>query len=381
MLRDLNIGSFKAARALLTRRVDLQCDRMPLRFENVPLKKLLNWLLVEGSIYLRPERPWGWPTHLQIEPDSRCNLRCVICPVTTGMARPRGSMSLETFKNLIDEIEDYVFLILLWDWGEPLMNPSLFEMISYARERGIKVVCSTNAQLLAQDNRAEMLVRSGLDALIIAMDGITQETYHRYRRSGSLESVLEGVERVVAKKRELGSNKPLTNLRFLVMSHNEHEVPLLGDLARSLGVDMLSLKTLNPYGLGNDLLPQNSDYRRFKYACDGTTPLRRRGNPCKNLWNTPAIHWDGTITLCTFDYDEKYVLGNLRTDPFRAIWHGDEYRRLRRQFRSDWESIPICKECSFAYEGGSCIDEIIAEAHYFNPLATWGNGRLPQHTG
>jgi radical SAM protein with 4Fe4S-binding SPASM domain len=367
MLQDLISGSYKAARALLTRRVDLQCDRMPFRFENVPLKKILNWILVEASIYVRPERPWGLPTHLQIEPDSRCNLRCVICPVTTGMDRAKGSMSLKMFKNLIDQVGDYVFLILLWDWGEPLMNPSLFEMISYARKRGIKVVCSTNAQLLALDNRADMLVRSGLDALIIAMDGITQETYHRYRRSGSLESLLEGVRSVVAKKVELESERPLLNLRFLLMGHNEHEVPLLDDLARSLGVDMLSLKTLNPYGLGKDLLPQSPDYRRFKYASDGGTPQRRRRNPCKNLWNTPAIHWDGTVALCTFDYDEQYVLGTLRTDPFRAIWHGAEYRRLRRQFRSDWQRIEICNRCSFAYEGGSCIDEIIAEAHYFNP--------------
>jgi len=354
-------------RALVTRNVVMECDRIPYRFRHIPLRKILNWILVEASIYVRPDKPWGWPTHLQVEPDARCNLKCVICPVTTGMGRPTGSMSPDTFRGLIDEIGDYVFLILLWDWGEPLLNPSLPEMISYARDRGIKVICSTNAQLLVHNNRAEELVRSGLDTLIVAMDGISQETYELYRERGSLEAVLAAVRTLVAKKRELHAERPLINLRFLVMKHNEHEVPRLKELAKSLGVDVLSLKTLNPYGSEAELLPENPGYRRFRYADNGLTPLRRVHNPCKSLWNMPAIHWDGTVALCTFDYKEEYVLGDLRSSSFRDIWQGAEYRQVRRQFRANWEKIALCKECSFAYEGGSCIDEIIAEAHFFKP--------------
>jgi radical SAM protein with 4Fe4S-binding SPASM domain len=85
------------------------------------------------------------------------------------------------------------------------------------------------------------------------------------------------------------------------------------------------------------------------------------------MWNMPAIHWNGTVALCTFDCNEDFVLGDLGTDRFEDVWYGAEYRRLRRQFRSDWESIPLCDSCSFAYEGGSCIDEIIAEASFLEP--------------
>jgi radical SAM protein with 4Fe4S-binding SPASM domain len=367
MLQGVMSGAYRAVRASVTREVIMECDHIPYRFRDVPLKKILNWILVEASIYLRPEKPWGWPTHLQIEPDARCNLRCVICPVTTGMGRPTGSMTLGVFKELIDDVGDYVFLILLWDWGEPFLNPSLFEMISYARARGIKIICSTNAQLLAQNNRVEELVRSGLDTLVVAMDGTSQETYELYREGGNLGAVLEGIRTLVARKRELNAERPLINLRFLVMKHNEHEVPRLKALAMSLGVDVLSLKTLNPYGPNTELLPENSDYRRFSYGDDGQTPLRRRHNPCKNLWNMPAVHWNGTVALCTYDYDEDYVLGDLSTSSFRDIWGGAEYRRLRRQFRANWEKIALCNHCSFAHAGGSCIDEIIAEAHFFKP--------------
>ena len=367
MLRELTGGAYRAMRALITRSVVMECDRIPFRFQNVPLKKILNGILVEASIYTKPERPWGLPTHLQIEPDARCNLRCVICPVTTGMDRPTGSMDLSIFKKLIDEVGDYVFIILLWDWGEPFLNPSIYDMISYARRRDIKVMCSTNGHLLTENKNAEDVIRSGLDTLIVAMDGISQETYELYRQGGDLESVFEGIRTLVARKRELNSARPLINLRFLLMKHNEHEVPQLKDFARSLGVDVLSLKTLNPYDDDTKLLPERDGYRRFTYTRDGQRPVRRQHNPCKNLWNTPAVHWNGTVALCTYDYDEAYVLGDLKSDSFRDIWFGIPYRRIRRQFRSDWERIHLCNECSYAYEGGSCIDEIIADAFFFEP--------------
>ena len=118
--------SAMALRSLVTRRVRIECDRIPYEFHDVPLKKLLNWILVEASMYLRPASPWGWPTHLQIEPDGRCNLRCTVCPVTTGTGREVGRMEPEVFRKVIDDVGDYVFLILLWDWGEPFLNPHLY---------------------------------------------------------------------------------------------------------------------------------------------------------------------------------------------------------------------------------------------------------------
>jgi len=351
--------------ALVTRRITIECDRIPYQFHNVPLKKILNWIFVEASIYIKPEKPWGWPTHLQIEPDAHCNLRCALCPVTTGLGRPIGHMNASLFKRLMDEIGDYIFLILLWDWGEPFLNPDIYEMISYAKKKGIKVVSSTNGHLFKQIKHADEVIRSGLDSLIIAVDGITQETYELYRQGGDLESVLQGIRMVVTRKCDLNSETPLINLRSVVMKQNEHEIPKLKDLARSLGVDALTLKTLNPYGSDTEFLPENYRYRRFKYAPDGTTRLRRKHNPCKHLWNMPAIHWNGTVCMCTYDSKEEHILGDLNTDTFGKIWFGTPSRRLRRQFRSNWEQIGLCNECSYAYEGGSCIDEIIADAIFF----------------
>ena len=239
-----------ALKALATRRVEFGCDRIRYRFDGVPLKKLLNWILVEASARVRAPQPWGFPTILQVEPTNRCNLRCTLCPVAEGLERPAGQMELELFKSLIDQVGEYVFLILLWEWGEPFINPRIYEMISYAKQRGIKLVTSTNGHLFARKENAEKVVRSGLDTLIFALDGISQETYERYRRDGQLETVLQGIRNVVEAKKALGSKTPLINLRFIVMQHNEHEVGKLHELAESLGVVTPTSVTRDGQGAG-----------------------------------------------------------------------------------------------------------------------------------
>ena len=375
MQRDFLSLSQLAVRALLTRRLRIYSDAIPYDFDRLPLKKLLNACLVETSVCFKPSRPWGWPTHLMVEPSSHCNLSCTLCPVTLGLGRPQGHMDFQTFKKLLDEIGEYIFTLLLWDWGEPFLNPAIYEMIAYAGQKGIKTISSTNGHLFALQDHADNVVRSGLDTLIFAVDGITQATYERYRQGGKLELALEGMRMVVARKRALGRKKPFVNLRFIVMRHNEHEIPQLKELARSLGIDALTLKTLNPSSQDpyageqeaekqSDFLPRNRQFWRFKG--DGMrSRLRRTRNPCKHLWYHPSIHWNGIVCACTFDPREKLPLGDLREKSFREIWADEPYRRLRRQFRADWNQIPLCRECSYAYEGGDCSHEIIAEAMFF----------------
>ena len=358
-----------ALKALATRRVEFGCDRIRYRFDGVPLKKLLNWILVEASARVRAPQPWGFPTILQVEPTNRCNLRCTLCPVAEGLERPAGQMELELFKSLIDQVGEYVFLILLWEWGEPFINPRIYEMIAYAKQRGIKLVTSTNGHLFARKENAEKVVRSGLDTLIFALDGISQETYERYRRDGKLETILQGIRNVVEAKKALGSKTPLINLRFIVMQHNEHEVGQLRELAESLGVDTLTLKTLFP-GHGTDptkdgenpFIPSDPRYRRFSYREEDGSRIRVQRNPCRVLWISPAVHWNGVVCPCSFDVEEKVPFGDLKTASFKNIWFGDVLTGMRRRFRDDWNSIPLCSGCSYAYEGGDCSRDTIVAA-------------------
>jgi MoaA/NifB/PqqE/SkfB family radical SAM enzyme len=236
----------EAVRALTAGRVVIECGGIPHKFEDVPLSKLFDGLRVASSIFARAVRPWGLPTHLQIEPTNACNLRCAVCPVTEGLNRPAGFMDFDLYRRLLDEVGESVFLILLWDWGEPFLHPRICELISYAKGKGIQFISSTNGRPFAQPGLSERVVRSGLDTLIFSIDGIRQDTYERFRGRGTLEVALEGLRSVAGAKRALNSRLPLVSLSFIVTRHNEHEVSELPSFARSLGVDALTLKTLNP---------------------------------------------------------------------------------------------------------------------------------------
>lgn len=371
-----------AVRGLTTGRLVVASDGIPYRFERLPRRKVWNAIRTELSVYAKPERPWGWPTHLMIEPSTLCNLRCALCPISVGFDRPQGVMDPALFRAIMDEAGPYAFTLQLWDWGEPFVNPHIYEMIAYAAAKRVKVISSTNGHLFAQSRHAEALVRSGLDTIIFAIDGVTQASYERYRQGGTLETALEGVRQVVAARRRLGSPTPLVNFRFIVMDHNEGDIPAVRDLARGLGADVLTFKTLNnclrdPYkdtaaesaSAGDAFAPQNAAYRRFRADAAGNR-VRRTRNPCKQLWNNPSIHWNGNVSPCTFDPQDRHVAGTLGPQRFWDVWSGDGYRRLRRQFRRAWHTMDLCAECSYAYEGGSLSSETIAEAVFFPHVST-----------
>lgn len=363
----------QAVRALITRKISFELDLIPFHFEGLRLRKVVNWILTEGSVSFKPTMPWGMPTVLQLEPTSRCNLRCRVCPVGMGLDRPIGDMDLTLFKRSIDELGEYLLLIMFWDWGEPFLNPHAYEMIRYARRAGIKVVCSTNGHVFASGSHAREVVESGLDVLVFSVDGITQETYQRFRAAGRLEEVLDGIRNVVAEKRHLNSRTPLVNFRFIVMKHGEQEIPQLTEFARSLGVDALTLRkfySVPDHRRGgapqeSAFIPSQPRYQLPELSPEDLQPLRVACNPCKNLWNCPAIHWDGTVCSCFMDWNEERPLGRLREQSFREIWRGEAYRNLRREFRRRWQELPLCGECPSGFKGGDVGRESNAEALFF----------------
>jgi len=296
------------------------------------------------------------------------------------MDRPTGLMAFETFRKVFDELADCLFLLILWGWGEPFLNPVIYDMIAHAKQWDVRVISSTNGLAFAHGDQAERLVRSGIDSIIFAVDGISQETYEKYRQGGKLATVLTGVERVVAAKRALGSSTPLIHFRFLAMRHNEHEIPQLGAQARSLGVDALSIKTLNPHDQGEchstkadglEFIPTAPRYQRFEHDSETGVRIRVKRNPCKRMWNNPLITWDGKVSPCVFDPHNTYAYGDLARQRFRDIWRGGRIVQLRRQFREDYQKLGLCAECTYAYKGGAAGTETIAQVHFFEGEASY----------
>jgi radical SAM protein with 4Fe4S-binding SPASM domain len=290
----------------------------------------------------------GNPYTISIEPTTSCNLRCPECP--SGLrkfTRDTGMISLELYRKVIDELHPDLFYLILYFQGEPYLHPLFFHMTEYARKKKIYTATSTNAHFLT-DHLARKTVESGLDRIIISLDGLDQQTYEKYRVGGSVDKVLEGTRNLVKWKKELKSRTPYIILQFIVFSTNEHQVPELKKLAKELGVDKLELKSAQLYDFekGNPLLPTDESFSRYKKHNGKFVIDNPLNNHCFRMWRGCVITWDGLVVPCCFDKDADHRLGDMKKQSFTEIWQGKEYEKFRKQLFSARNEIDICRNCT-----------------------------------
>jgi radical SAM protein with 4Fe4S-binding SPASM domain len=292
---------------------------------------------------------WGYPISVSFEPTTSCNLRCPECPSgLRAFTRPTGMLQQELFKKTIDEISRELLYLIFYFQGEPYLNPSFLDMVKYAHNKGIYTATSTNAHYLTDEN-ARKTVESGLDRLIISIDGTTQDVYTQYRIGGNLEKVIQGAKNIVKWKKELNSKTPFVFFQFLVVKPNEHQIEDIKVLAKEIGVDQVRFKTAQVYDYeeGNRLIPTIDKYSRYQKNEDGTYKIKNKmGNHCWRLSHAPVITFDGLVVPCCFDKDAQHKLGDLKKQTFKELWHNDQYVKFRTQLKEGRKNIDICANCS-----------------------------------
>ena len=292
---------------------------------------------------------WGMPISISFEPTTHCNLRCPECP--SGLrefTRPTGSLNPSLFQNSIDSIHKKLSYLTFYFQGEPYLNPSFLDMVKYASTKGIYTATSTNAHYLNKKN-AKRTIESGLDRLIISIDGTTQETYQEYRKGGELKKVIEGTKEIIKWKKELKSSTPHIIFQCLVVKPNEHQIEDVKKLGKELGVDNVKFKTAQIYNYkeGSELIPSIEKYSRYFKNGDGEYHIKNElSNHCWKLWHSSVITWDGTMIPCCFDKDAKYQMGSLKNMTMKKIWNGEKYKKFRSAVLHSRKSIDMCTNCS-----------------------------------
>ena len=284
-----------------------------------------------------------------MEPTTACNLGCPECP--SGLkkfTRTTGKMELVRHEKWLKELSKTVFYVTYYFQGEPFLNPQLLEMIKAAKRYRMYTATSTNAHFITQDN-AEEVVRSGLDQLIISVDGVSQNVYEQYRVHGDLEKVWRATEALVKAKQKLNSSTPKLIFQCLAVKPNEHEIPLVFEKAKTLGVDEVRIKSaqLYDYKHGNPLMPDNEEYSRYKQTRQGEFVLKNTGgNHCWRMWSGSVVTWDGKVVPCCFDKDAAHAMGELTKDTFNKIWRNPSYQAFRTGILKNRQGIDICQNCT-----------------------------------
>lgn len=318
------------------------------------LKPAIAWNLAKAAVSytlshaLRTPVIWGRPVSVMIEPISRCNYQCPLCPIgARELKRELGAMSLENFVRILDNVGPQVRTLALWNQGEPTINDKLPEMIRIAHDRGIYTMISTNGSLLHRRNLIERLLQSGLDEIVFSIDGLTQKTYQVYRIGGHLDVVVDNLRTTRRRRDELKRKTPRIVMQWLPMKHNEHEIPRLRETAAEWGADDVEIKTTQIYSdaQANQYLPGMEELRRYERR-GRTWETKRRYQSCKRLWFSVMIDWNGTVVPCCFDKDEDFNMGNALTEDFGKIWRSKRYQEFRRKLIRRGRIEEMCLNCT-----------------------------------
>jgi radical SAM protein with 4Fe4S-binding SPASM domain len=194
-----------------------------------------------------------------------------------------------------------------------------------------------------------MTVTSGLNKIIISIDGASQDVYQSYRVGGNLSKVIEGTKNLIHAKKQLKSRTPHIVFQCVVFSTNEHQLDNIKKMGKELGVDEITFKTAQVYDFenGNPLIPSQTKFSRYRKNNNGKFEIKNKLlNHCWKMWHSCVITWDGKIVPCCFDKDASHSLGSLQDKSFASIWKGIEYNSFRKSLLISRKEIDICKNCT-----------------------------------
>jgi len=281
------------------------------------------------------------PTTLWIEPTNRCNLRCVMCPVSLRTGEQTGFMGIDAYRRLIDEVSSYVTTVNLFLGGESLLHKDLFDMIQYTKGQGIAVRLNTNATLLNRE-RAEQLLDSGLDHLIFSFDGYNAQTYESIRIRARFEPTIQNILDFLVLKKERRAKQPYTVLQTIVVrqgQQTEEEQRAFRARFKGLPLDAFIVReALTWRGVFKDTDRFDPQPYGVKYVA------------CPYVWSTMSILWDGTIVPCCLDMWADYPIGRVGEQSILEAWNGEAMRSLRRKLvAGEHKDIPLCCSCDLLW--------------------------------
>lgn len=290
--------------------------------------KVLNIAQAEAN-YRRGQKTLNSkPYALKIETTVLCNLRCPGCFRTESALKSQNKfMGFDQYRKIVDPLAPYLLEISLYDQGEPLLHPQVFEFLNYNAQKNIGTIVSSNYAMRLSEERLTKLITSGLDYLIVAVDGITQKTYEKYRVGGRLAVVLDNLKRTIALKKRLRTKRPYVEWQMVDFDWNKSEQPRAAKLAQEIGCDFFNVVT-DGYTLNQD-----ESYRRQKR--------------CPVLWSAFTVEFDRQVSACYVNDHQSLYVGDLSRQTVEEVWNSAEYQFLRETHHNTQKGAPFsfCNRC------------------------------------
>lgn len=270
----------------------------------------------------------SFPPRVEIEITNECNLGCVYCTRTIGN-RALGAMSVELFARIAAEIgQQPNYETALCGLGEPSLHPDFEKILDVVRRARMKTRLYTNGLIFTRLDAAQ-IVKSGIDTLIVSVDGTDAASFGRQRVGGDYDSLRAGVESLFGTRSRMGSRKPQIQIRHVIVPRETRE-------------------QLQEF---RDEWSCIADSVKFNYLIGPTSNKGRdvRGRlRCRDIRGNIHIRWDGRVPLCGFQHivaDTEWI-GDLNHETIHEVWHHERLGKMRENHRRrDLSSCTFCARC------------------------------------
>jgi radical SAM protein with 4Fe4S-binding SPASM domain len=274
-------------------------------------------------------------------------MKCVMCPRTGHMTRAKGYIDIALFKKAIDELASadsgFSDSSVLWlhHFGESLLHPGFGACIRYASAAAIRTGLSVNPYMLTPEIRAELL-DTHPDILYISLDGHDNPSFAGIRgMPDAYEVSCERLHEFLSEKTRRGIGTIII-LSMIDFALNRTSIGKTREYWEGVpGINCVLLKSFTSW--------DGSVARINEYAGTGGPAPDRSSVRCTIPWDTMTVTWDGDVVPCCFDYDKKYVLGNISRSSLSGIWRDKPIELLRNEFISNNVCNPLCRNCERLY--------------------------------
>mgnify|MGYP000925851136 CR=1 FL=1 len=297
------------------------------------------------------------PKQYEIEPINFCNLKCPSC--STLFIKDKKFLKTDEFVEIIKEIPEFSS-INLYHYGEPFLNPNIFDIIKEGKKKNLYLSIHSNMNF--KEKLIPLIVDSGLDHLTASMDGASNESYSKYRVNGDFNVAWRNFSELAKLRFEKGGSPKSLQWQFIVNKYNEHEIPKAKQMIKELPGDpsiyflqmgfrqyLVEFERYSESELDeilNEWLPKNKKYIN-PYFLNPEQGYVSDPTICFFLWNAMYISVDGDVFPCCHTYKKEHSFGNLKNQSLSDIWNNDNYVNSRRMFlEPDFkECNTICSRC------------------------------------
>ncbi len=306
--------------------------------------RVLNYIFIFLGYFLSKilKKPiiTAYPFSITFELSSFCNLHCPQCSVGRGETIRESRFIDKSFVfDILKRFKKRSFYLNLYLQGEPLLNKDIPMLVAKAKQEKYYTYVSTNGTLLTKELSLK-IVNSGLDRLLISVDGTTQLSYSFYRRGGKLEQVLEGVKNIIEARKNLKKKNPVIIMQFLVNKQNEEEIKNLPSFAAQHNFDVLEIKSMQVYDNKAAYLPQQKKFNRYYKKKKSV-----KNKACFRLWSHLVFTSDGVNIPCCYDKIPTYAFAPQVNYDYNN-WKSAEFQKFRKAVIRNRSNIDICNNCT-----------------------------------